>query len=164
LRGLYLIITYRVTTYINQCGSSGIAPICPQATALHQKPQSAQRTQRTITALCSLCPPWSIIRDCPGAPLERRIVAQPPALRTPSSRRRIRACSAPYGRRAWGGAIKADSAGGARRKRLEGLFSRVGAHSLCGRNPQSVLAKHYSDFSPEVLKDIYDKADLKYFG
>jgi len=33
--------------------------------------------------------------------------------------------------------------------------------AFCGRVPQSILARHYSDFSPEVLKDIYDKAGLK---
>ncbi len=37
-------------------------------------------------------------------PLERRTVAQPPAPRTPSASRRIRACPAPSGRRAQGGA------------------------------------------------------------
>ncbi len=36
--------------------------------------------------------------------------------------------------------------------------------AFCGRVPQSVLARHYSDFSPEVLKEIYDKANLKYFS
>jgi integrase/recombinase XerD len=33
--------------------------------------------------------------------------------------------------------------------------------AFCGRVPRSVLAKHYTDFSPEKLKEIYDKADLK---
>ena len=32
---------------------------------------------------------------------------------------------------------------------------------LCGRTPKSVLAKHYTDYSPERLKRIYDKAGLK---
>jgi hypothetical protein len=27
--------------------------------------------------------------------------------------------------------------------------------------PRSILAKHYTDFSPEKLKEIYDKANLK---
>ncbi len=36
--------------------------------------------------------------------------------------------------------------------------------AYCGRVPQSILAKHYSDFSPEVLKEIYDKANLRYFS
>ncbi|NJD77357.1 MAG: hypothetical protein FIB08_09725 [Candidatus Methanoperedens sp.] len=36
--------------------------------------------------------------------------------------------------------------------------------AFCGRVPQSVLARHYSDFSPEVLKEIYDKANLRYFN
>jgi len=35
--------------------------------------------------------------------------------------------------------------------------------AFCGRVPSSVLARHYSDFSPEVLKEIYDKADLTFF-
>ena len=30
-----------------------------------------------------------------------------------------------------------------------------------GRTPKSVLAKHYSDYSPDKLKEIYDKANLK---
>jgi len=33
--------------------------------------------------------------------------------------------------------------------------------ALCGRLPKSVLAKHYTDYSPEKLKRIYDKADLR---
>ena len=33
--------------------------------------------------------------------------------------------------------------------------------AFCGRVPASVLAKHYTDFSPENLKEIYDKASLK---
>lgn len=32
--------------------------------------------------------------------------------------------------------------------------------ALQGRTPRSVLARHYSDFSPEKLKRIYDKASL----
>jgi integrase len=32
-----------------------------------------------------------------------------------------------------------------------------------GRTPKSVLARHYTDYSPEKLKEIYDKADLKLF-
>jgi len=36
--------------------------------------------------------------------------------------------------------------------------------AFCGRVPASVLARHYSDFSPEVLKEIYDKANIRYFG
>lgn len=35
--------------------------------------------------------------------------------------------------------------------------------AFCGRVPSSVLARHYSDFSPEVLKEIYDNVDLKFF-
>jgi len=33
--------------------------------------------------------------------------------------------------------------------------------ALCGRTPKSVLARHYTDFSPEKLKRIYDKANLR---
>jgi integrase len=33
--------------------------------------------------------------------------------------------------------------------------------AFCGRVPKSVLARHYTDFSPEKLKEIYEKADLK---
>jgi integrase len=33
--------------------------------------------------------------------------------------------------------------------------------ALCGRVPRSVLARHYTDYSPERLKAIYDKAGLK---
>jgi len=32
--------------------------------------------------------------------------------------------------------------------------------ALCGRTPKSVLAKHYTDYSPKRLKVIYDKAGL----
>jgi len=32
--------------------------------------------------------------------------------------------------------------------------------AFCGRIPKSVLAKHYTDYSPEKLKRIYDKANL----
>ena len=35
--------------------------------------------------------------------------------------------------------------------------------AFCGRVPSSVLARHYSDFSPDVLKEIYEKANLRYF-
>jgi len=33
--------------------------------------------------------------------------------------------------------------------------------AFCGRVPKSVLARHYTDYSPEKLKQIYDKAGLK---
>jgi len=33
--------------------------------------------------------------------------------------------------------------------------------AFCGRTPKSVLARHYSDYSPEKLKQIYDKANLR---
>lgn len=33
--------------------------------------------------------------------------------------------------------------------------------AFCGRVPKSVLARHYTDFSPEKLQKIYEKAQLK---
>ena len=33
--------------------------------------------------------------------------------------------------------------------------------AFCGRVPRSILARHYTDFSPKKLKAIYDKAGLK---
>ena len=33
--------------------------------------------------------------------------------------------------------------------------------AFCGRVPRSVLVRHYTDFSPGKLKEIYDKANLK---
>jgi hypothetical protein len=33
--------------------------------------------------------------------------------------------------------------------------------AFCGRVPRSVLARHYTDFSPERLKRIYDGAGLR---
>jgi integrase len=33
--------------------------------------------------------------------------------------------------------------------------------AFCGRTPKSVLARHYTDYSPRKLKEIYDKANLK---
>jgi len=33
--------------------------------------------------------------------------------------------------------------------------------AFCGRVPRSILARHYTDSSPERLKEIYDKAGLK---
>jgi intergrase/recombinase len=33
--------------------------------------------------------------------------------------------------------------------------------AFCGRTPKSVLARHYTDYSPERLKRIYDRANLK---
>ena len=45
-------------------------------------------------------------------------------------------------------------------------MSRVGVQdryidAFCGRIPQSVLARNYTDYSPEVLKEIYTKANIK---
>jgi integrase len=34
--------------------------------------------------------------------------------------------------------------------------------AFCGRVPKSVLARHYADFSPEKLKEIYDKAEVRF--
>jgi len=33
--------------------------------------------------------------------------------------------------------------------------------AFCGRTPRSILARHYTDYSPERLKKIYDNANLK---
>ncbi len=33
--------------------------------------------------------------------------------------------------------------------------------AFCGRIPRSILAKHYLDYSPERMKEIYDKANLR---
>ncbi|KXA98218.1 hypothetical protein AKJ40_03525 [candidate division MSBL1 archaeon SCGC-AAA259M10] len=33
--------------------------------------------------------------------------------------------------------------------------------AFCGRLPRSVRAKHYTDYSPERLKEIYENADIK---
>ena len=33
--------------------------------------------------------------------------------------------------------------------------------AFCGRTPKTVLARHYSDYSPEKLKQIYEKANIK---
>jgi hypothetical protein len=33
--------------------------------------------------------------------------------------------------------------------------------AFCGRVPRIVLARHYTDFNPEKLKEIYDKTNLK---
>jgi len=36
--------------------------------------------------------------------------------------------------------------------------------AFCGRVPKSVLARHYTDYSPERLKEVYDKAGLRVLG
>lgn len=36
--------------------------------------------------------------------------------------------------------------------------------AFCGRTPKSVLARHYTDYSPRKLKEIYDKVELKVFS
>jgi len=33
--------------------------------------------------------------------------------------------------------------------------------ALCGRTPKSVLARHYTDYSPIKLKTIYDRVGLR---
>lgn len=33
--------------------------------------------------------------------------------------------------------------------------------AFCGRTPKSILARHYSDYSPEKLKVVYDQANIK---
>ena len=33
--------------------------------------------------------------------------------------------------------------------------------AFCGRVPKSVLARHYTDFSPEKLEEIYEKANIR---
>ena len=33
--------------------------------------------------------------------------------------------------------------------------------AFCGRVLKSVLARHYTDYSPEKLKEIYEKVNLK---
>jgi len=33
--------------------------------------------------------------------------------------------------------------------------------AFCGRVPRSILARHYTDLSPEKLKEICGKANLK---
>ncbi len=50
----------------------------------------------------------------------------------------------------------------AREMALKGVQPQY-VDAFCGRVPASVLARHYSDFSPEVLKEIYEKANIRYF-
>jgi intergrase/recombinase len=33
--------------------------------------------------------------------------------------------------------------------------------AFCGRTPKSVLAKHYTQYGPEQLKEIYDQSNIK---
>ena len=40
-------------------------------------------------------------------------------------------------------------------------FSYKIIDALCGRVSKTVLARHYTDYSPDRLKRIYDKANLK---
>ena len=43
-------------------------------------------------------------------------------------------------------------------------MNRYGVDAFCGRTPSSVLEKHYLDYSPDSLKDIYDEAGLTVLG
>jgi intergrase/recombinase len=36
--------------------------------------------------------------------------------------------------------------------------------AFCGRVPKTILGRHYTDYSPKKLKDVYDRADLKVFS
>jgi integrase len=36
--------------------------------------------------------------------------------------------------------------------------------AFCGRVPKSVLARHYTDFNPERLKEVYNRAGLRILG
>ena len=36
--------------------------------------------------------------------------------------------------------------------------------AFCGRVPKSVLARHYTDFSPQKLEEIYEKAKIRIFA
>ena len=36
--------------------------------------------------------------------------------------------------------------------------------AFCGRVPRSVLGRHYTDYSPDRLKEIYDKTRLRVFS
>lgn len=33
--------------------------------------------------------------------------------------------------------------------------------AFCGRVPRSILARHYADYSPERLREIYEEANLR---
>jgi intergrase/recombinase len=39
-------------------------------------------------------------------------------------------------------------------------ISETYVDAFCGRVPKSVLARHYTDFSPEKLREVYLKANL----
>jgi intergrase/recombinase len=39
--------------------------------------------------------------------------------------------------------------------------SETHVDAFCGRTPKSVLARHYTDFSPEKLEEIYLKAGFR---
>jgi hypothetical protein len=37
-------------------------------------------------------------------------------------------------------------------------------YAYCGKWTKSVLARHYTDFSPQEMKEIYEKSDSKAIG
>jgi len=41
------------------------------------------------------------------------------------------------------------------------VLSETYVDAFCGRVPKSVLARQYTDFSPEKLKEVYSKVDLR---
>jgi len=48
-----------------------------------------------------------------------------------------------------------------RTERWGGSVVLMVVDAFCGRIPRSVLARHYTDYSPNVLKEIYDSAKLQ---
>ena len=42
--------------------------------------------------------------------------------------------------------------------------SETHTDAFCGRVPRSVLARHYTDFSPDKLREVYEKAKLRIFN
>ena len=49
----------------------------------------------------------------------------------------------------------------ARSEMLKTGVSETYVDAFCGRVPKSVLARHYTTFSPEKLEEIYEKANIK---
>jgi integrase len=43
------------------------------------------------------------------------------------------------------------------------VVSETYVDAFCGRVPKSVLARHYTDFSPQKLEEIYEKAKIRIF-
>ena len=48
----------------------------------------------------------------------------------------------------------------AREMSLAGVPDRY-IDAFCGRVPSSVLARHYTDYSPEVLREVYERASIR---